>query len=77
MSAQPFPPELSRRWAERLRAQGNYTEIFELQGTSGHLDGIFVINQAADTIRAFLEKLSAKYPAALSLGRRIPTPAST
>ena len=51
-----FPPELSRKWAERLRAQGNYTEVFELQGTSGHLDGIFVISQAADTIRAFLEK---------------------
>ena len=51
-----FPPELSRKWAERLRAQGNHTEVFELQGTSGHLDGLFVIGQAADTIRAFLDK---------------------
>lgn len=51
-----FPPEMSRKWAERLRAQGNYVELFELNGTSGHLDGLFVIGQAAETIRAFLEK---------------------
>jgi hypothetical protein len=41
---------------ERLRAQGNYVELFEIDGTSGHLDGIFSIGKAADAIRAFLDK---------------------
>ncbi len=51
-----FPPELSRRAMERLRAQGNHVELFEIDGTSGHLDGIFSIGKAADAIRAFLDK---------------------
>jgi hypothetical protein len=28
----------------------------EIEGTSGHLDGIFSIGKAAGTIRAFLDK---------------------
>ena len=51
-----FPPELSRRWAEKLRAQGNYVEFNEIDGTSGHLDGIFSIAKVADQIRSFLAK---------------------
>jgi len=51
-----FPPELSRRWAEKLRAQGNYVEFSEIDGTSGHLDGIFSIAKVGDQIKAFLTK---------------------
>jgi len=51
-----FPPELSRRWAEKLRAQGNYVELYEIEGTSGHLDGLFSIAKVGDQIKAFLTK---------------------
>jgi len=51
-----FPPELSRRAMERLRAQGSAVEMFEIEGSSGHLDGIFSIGKAAEAIRTFLDK---------------------
>ena len=51
-----FPPELSRRWAERLKAQGNHVELYEIDGTSGHLDGLFSIGKVADRIRDFMAK---------------------
>ena len=51
-----FPPELSRRWAEKLKAQGNHVELYEIEGTSGHLDGLFSIGKVADRIKAFMEK---------------------
>ena len=51
-----FPPELSRKWAEKLKAQGNHVELYEIEGTSGHLDGLFSIGKVADRIKAFLEK---------------------
>jgi homoserine O-acetyltransferase len=51
-----FPPALSRRWAEKLRAQGNQVELYEIEGTNGHLDGILSIGKVADRIKAFLEK---------------------
>lgn len=51
-----FPPELSRRWADKLRAQGNHVELYEIEGTSGHLDGLFSIAKVSDQIRAFLTK---------------------
>ncbi len=51
-----FPPEMSRQAAERLRSQGNYVELYEIDGTSGHLDGIFSIGKVADQIRAFMQK---------------------
>lgn len=51
-----FPPELSRKWAEKLRAQGNHVELYEIDGASGHLDGLFSIGKVADQIRAFLTK---------------------
>lgn len=51
-----FPPELSRRWADKLRAQGNHVELYEIEGTNGHLDGLFSIGKVADRIKAFMEK---------------------
>ena len=51
-----FPPELSRRWADKLKAQGNHVELYEIDGTSGHLDGLFSIGKVADRIKAFLEQ---------------------
>jgi len=51
-----FPPELSRKWAEKLKAQGNHVELYEIEGTSGHLDGLFSIGKVADRISAFLQK---------------------
>jgi homoserine O-acetyltransferase len=51
-----FPPELARRWADKLRAQGNAVELYEIDGTSGHLDGIFSIAKVSDQIRAFMTK---------------------
>src|SRR5260370_37041665 len=51
-----FPPELSRRSADKLRAQGNQVEVYEIDGTSGHLDGIFSIAKVGDQIKAFLTK---------------------
>ncbi len=51
-----FPPELSKRWADKLRAQGNQVEFYEIDGTSGHLDGIFSIAKVGDQIKAFLTK---------------------
>ena len=51
-----FPPELSRRWADKLRAQGNQVEFYEIDGTGGHLDGIFSVGKVADRISAFMQK---------------------
>ena len=51
-----FPPELSRKWAERLKAQGNHVELYEIDGTSGHLDGLFSIGKVAERIRDFMAK---------------------
>ncbi len=41
---------------DKLRAQGNHVEFYEIDGTSGHLDGIFSIAKVADPIKAFLTK---------------------
>src|SRR5687767_14606961 len=51
-----FPPALSRKAAEKLKAQGNHVELYEIEGTSGHLDGLFSIGKVADRIKAFIEK---------------------
>lgn len=51
-----FPPELSRKAAARLKAQGNHVELYEIEGTSGHLDGLFSIGKVADRIKAFMDK---------------------
>jgi len=51
-----FPPEFSRKAADKLRAQGNHVELYEIEGTNGHLDGIFSIAKVSDPIRAFLAR---------------------
>jgi homoserine O-acetyltransferase len=51
-----FPPELSQRAAERLKAQGNQVEVVVIDGGNGHMDGVLAIAQAAEAIRAFLRK---------------------
>jgi homoserine O-acetyltransferase len=51
-----FPPALSRKAAEKLKAQGNHVELYEIEGTSGHLDGLFSIGKVADRIRDFMAK---------------------
>jgi homoserine O-acetyltransferase len=51
-----FPPEYSQRAAEKLKAQGNHVELYEIDGTNGHLDGIFSIGKVGDRIKAFLER---------------------
>lgn len=51
-----FPPELSRKAAAKLKAQGNHVELYEIEGTSGHLDGLFSIGKVADRIRDFMTK---------------------
>lgn len=49
-----FPPELSRRAAERFRALGGSAEVFEIEGNGGHLDGVLAADRAGAAIRAFL-----------------------
>jgi len=35
-----FPPELSKRAAERYKAQGGVAEVVVIDGDGGHLDGV-------------------------------------
>jgi homoserine O-acetyltransferase len=51
-----FPPELSRRAAERYRAQGGVSEVVVIEGDGGHLEGVFNVAKQGDAIRAFLAK---------------------
>ena len=51
-----FPPELSKRAAERYRAQGGVAEVAVIDGDGGHLDGVFNVAKQGDAIRAFLAK---------------------
>jgi homoserine O-acetyltransferase/O-succinyltransferase len=51
-----FPPWMSRRAADTLRAQGNTADVVELEGDGGHYDGIFQVNQASAAIRDFLSR---------------------
>jgi homoserine O-acetyltransferase len=51
-----FPPELSRRAAERFRAQGGVAEVAVIEGDGGHLDGVFNVARQGEAIRAFLER---------------------
>ena len=51
-----FPPELSRRAAERYRAQGGVAEVVVIEGDGGHLEGVFNVAKQGDAIRAFLAK---------------------
>jgi len=51
-----FPPERSQRAAQKIRATGNYAEVFILEGDGGHLDGLTRIVQATKVIDAFLKR---------------------
>jgi homoserine O-acetyltransferase len=51
-----FPPEFSRKAAERYKAQGGSAELFVIEGDRGHLDGVLNVAKAGETIRAFLSK---------------------
>jgi homoserine O-acetyltransferase/O-succinyltransferase len=51
-----FPPALSRRAVETLRAQGNRAEYFEIQSDGGHIDGVTQIGLAGKAIADFLAR---------------------
>jgi len=51
-----FPPELSKRAAERYRAQGGVAEVAIIEGDGGHLEGVFNVAKQGEAIRAFLAK---------------------
>jgi len=51
-----FPPELSRRAAERYRAQGGVADVVVIEGDGGHLDGVLAVARQGEAIRAFLAK---------------------
>ncbi len=51
-----FPPELSKRAAERYRAQGGVAEVAVIEGDGGHLDGVFSVAKQGEAIRAFLAR---------------------
>jgi homoserine O-acetyltransferase len=51
-----FPPDLSRRAAERYRAQGGVADVVVIEGDGGHLDGVFNVAKQGEAIRAFLAK---------------------
>ena len=50
-----FPPELSKRAAERYRAQGGTAEVVVIDGDGGHLDLLNIARQG-EAIRAFLAR---------------------
>ncbi len=49
-------PEYTTTMLDVLRKQGVSTELYVIEGDGGHLDGVFDIAKAGDTIRAFLAK---------------------
>ena len=51
-----FPPDLSRRAAERYKAQGGVAEVAVIDGDGGHLDGVLNVAKQGEAIRAFLAK---------------------
>jgi homoserine O-acetyltransferase/O-succinyltransferase len=51
-----FPPELSKRAAERYIAQGGVAEVAIIEGNGGHYDGVFDVARQGEAIRAFLAK---------------------
>ena len=51
-----FPPELSKRAAERYRAQGGVAEVAIIEGDGGHLDGVLNVAKQGEAISAFLAK---------------------
>lgn len=51
-----FPGPAVEASIAALKKAGNPVQSFVLQGKRGHLDGVVSMTQAADTIRAFLDK---------------------
>jgi homoserine O-acetyltransferase len=51
-----FPPELSKRAAQRYKAQGGTAEVVVIEGDGGHLEGVFNVAKQGDAIREFLAK---------------------
>ena len=51
-----FPPELSKRAADRYKAQGGVAEVAVIEGDGGHLDGVFNVAKQGEAIRAFLSR---------------------
>lgn len=49
-----FPPEFSRKAAEKFRAQGGTAEVFVIEGDRGHLDGVVGIAKAGAAIQSFM-----------------------
>ncbi|RBI68680.1 homoserine O-acetyltransferase [Vreelandella sulfidaeris] len=50
-----FAPQGVRRTAELIEADGTDVTLETLEGNRGHLDGVLSIDQASDTLRAFLQ----------------------
>ncbi|WP_222845101.1 E22 family MetX-like putative esterase [Vreelandella nanhaiensis] len=50
-----FAPQGVRRTAELIEADGTEVTLETLEGNRGHLDGVLSIDQASDTLRAFLQ----------------------
>ena len=51
-----FPPEMSKRAAERYIVQGGVAEVAIIEGDGGHYDGVFAVARQGEAIRAFLAK---------------------
>ncbi|MGH1417763.1 MAG: E22 family MetX-like putative esterase [Hyphomicrobiaceae bacterium] len=51
-----FPGDDVRETASIIKSDGTKVEVVEIQGTRGHLDGIFSIKQAGPAITKFLNK---------------------
>jgi len=51
-----FPPDMSKRAAEKYRAQGGIAEVAVIEGDGGHLDGVFNVAKQGEAIRAFLAR---------------------
>ena len=51
-----FPPDMSKRAAEKYRAQGGIAEVAVIEGDGGHLDGVFNVARQGEAIRAFLAR---------------------
>ncbi|HWU42697.1 MAG TPA: homoserine O-acetyltransferase [Bdellovibrio sp.] len=49
-------PKFSLEATQELRSKGHDVEYFEIEGNGGHMDGIFAIEKAAETISQFLSK---------------------
>jgi homoserine O-acetyltransferase len=51
-----FPPEFSKKAAERFVAQGGKAEVFVIEGDGGHLDGVLNVAKAGEAIRGFMAR---------------------